>query len=237
MTVEARPTAALFSDLAEPYDRFSRTLGMPEASVSRWLDRHLGSGARALDVGCGTGRYTALLADRFDEVIGVDAAPGMIEIATQERARANIRYETQDVLAFTAEEHGLFDVVLAFSFVLHVGTPDVVLAHLRTLVAPGGHLVIVEPQRPPTWGQPGWQADLAFMSARAAYGATSDVEDAITALKLVLSPEWLRISEISVPLTREELFEQYAAALPGVAVDEGGELLGYFAASWRAPEA
>lgn len=239
MTVETtrppRETAMLFSDLAEPYDRFTQTLGLPQASVSRWLDAHLGTGRRALDVGCGTGRYTVLLAERFDEVVGVDAAPGMIEFAARERARPNIRYQTRDVLTLTPEQDGQFDVVLAFSLVLHVGTPDVVLAHLRRLVAPGGHLIVVEPQRPPTWGQQGWQTDLAFMSARAAFEATGDLDAAATALKLVLSPNWLQISQVSVPPTREEFLREYSAALPGVVIDEGGELLGYFAASWRAP--
>jgi 2-polyprenyl-3-methyl-5-hydroxy-6-metoxy-1,4-benzoquinol methylase len=36
---------------------------------------------RALDFGCGVGRLTQSLADHFDEVIGVDIAPSMIEKA------------------------------------------------------------------------------------------------------------------------------------------------------------
>ncbi len=241
MTVETsrsrRETAALFGDLAEPYDRFTRMLGLPDAPVTRWMEENLGTGRRALDVGCGTGRYTVLLAERFGEVLGVDAAPGMIEFAAQQRAHQNARYEVRDLFELSPDEQGRFDLVLAFSFVLHAGTPGVVLPRLRDLVAPGGRLVVVEPQRPPTWGQEGWQADLAFMSARAAYGASSDVEDAINALRLVLSPNWLQISELSVPPTREEFLDQYAAALPGVVVGEGEEPLGFFTASWRAPDA
>lgn len=230
-----RETANLFSDLAEPYERFTRMLGRPTAPVTRWLEDNLGTGHRALDVGCGTGRNTVLLAGRYDEVLGIDAAPGMIEFAAKERACPNVRYEVRDLFELTPGQDGLFDAVLAFSFVLHVGTPDIVLPHLRTLVAPGGRLVIVEPQRPPTWGEKGWQTDLAFMSARAAFDASGDLDDAISALRLVLSPNWLRISQLSVPPTRAEFFEHYAAALPGVEVDEGGDSLGYFTASWRAP--
>jgi len=36
---------------------------------------------RALDFGCGVGRITRALADHFDEVVGVDAAPSMIDRA------------------------------------------------------------------------------------------------------------------------------------------------------------
>jgi SAM-dependent methyltransferase len=241
MTVETkrppRETAALFSDLARPYEQFTRMLGMPDTPVARWMEDNVGTGGRALDIGCGTGRNTAMLADRFGEVLGIDGAPGMIELAAKERSRPNVRYEVHDVFEVTPEEHGRFDLVLAFSFVLHVGTPEIVLPHLRALVAPRGRLLVVEPQRPPTWGERGWQADLAFMSARAAYQASGDIDDAIVALKLVLGPNWMRISEMSVPPTREEFFAQYSAALPGAVLEEGGDMLGFFTASWQAPAA
>ena len=41
---------------------------------------------RLLDVGCGPGTLTLLLADRFEQVVGVDADRGMIE----EAARADV---------------------------------------------------------------------------------------------------------------------------------------------------
>lgn len=229
-----RKTAALFSSLAEPYEQFTSTLGLPTAPIARWMEGNLGTGRRALDIGCGTGRNTVLLAERYDEVLGIDAAPGMIEFSAAERACPNVRYEVRDLFELTPGRDGQFDMVLAFSFVLHVGTPETVLPHLRTLVAPGGRLVIVEPQRPPTWGEKGWQTDLAFMSARAAFETSGDLDAAIAALRLVLSPDWLQISQLSVPPTRAEFFEQCAAALPGVELGEGGDSLGYFTASWRA---
>src|SRR5262245_8995500 len=35
-------------------------------------------GKRALDVGCGTGRHTAMLADAGADVVGIDASQGML---------------------------------------------------------------------------------------------------------------------------------------------------------------
>jgi ubiquinone/menaquinone biosynthesis C-methylase UbiE len=232
-TTEPRATAILFSDLAVEYDRFSRTLSQPEAPIRRWLDENLGTGHRALDVGCGTGRYSELMADRFDEVVGIDAAAGMVEFARAHRARPNVTYAQGDVLRLEPADHGLFDVVLAFSLVLHVGTPETVLGALRRVVAPGGRLIVVEPERPPTWGQEGWQVDLAFGVARAAFEATDDIEDAVTALRLVLSPNWMKISRLSRPPTRAEFVEQYGEALPGLTIEEG--LPGCLVALWRAP--
>lgn len=49
-----------------------------ERAAQRGLHPALG---RALDFGCGVGRLTQALADRFDAVVGVDIAPSMIELA------------------------------------------------------------------------------------------------------------------------------------------------------------
>ncbi|MGH8730486.1 MAG: class I SAM-dependent methyltransferase [Burkholderiales bacterium] len=226
----------MFNDVADLYDRFTRMLDAPEAPINRWLDGHLGSGRRALDVGCGAGRYTVRLADRYDEVVGVDAAPAMIEIAERDRSRLNIRYEARDVVRLTPEHDGRFDLVLAIGCVSHVGPPELALGHLRRLVAKGGTLLVMEPMWHPGWGSRDWQVDFAFRAARAAWEATGDLDDVTAALQVVLSPMWLEVTGISVPLTREDFVREYATALPGVAIEEGFDLLGIrvFAVSWRA---
>lgn len=57
-----------FDRFAADYDRFASLEG-PMPFVVGLLPAH---GGRALDVGCGSGRFTALLAGRFGEVIGID---------------------------------------------------------------------------------------------------------------------------------------------------------------------
>jgi predicted TPR repeat methyltransferase len=67
----ARPpqdTVKFFNDRAVLYNRFTRGLDALGLPVNHWLDEHLGSGRRALDVGCGTGRRTVMLTDRYDDV-------------------------------------------------------------------------------------------------------------------------------------------------------------------------
>lgn len=239
--VAARPprdTARVFNDFAGLYDRFARSLDAPELPVNRWLNEHLGSGRRALDVGCGTGRNTIMLADRYDEVVGVDVAPAMVEIAERNRLRPNIRYQTRDVLSLTPERDGRFDLVLAFGCVVHVGPPGLVLGHLRRLVAKGGMLLLVEGMCQPGWGSRDWQADFAFRMARVAWDVTGDLDDVTAVLQFVLSPTWLETAEkISVPSTREDFFRECSAALPGATIEEN-DLFGFgaFAVSWRAED-
>lgn len=221
-----RDTARLFNDVADLYNRFTRILDAPETPINRWLSKHLGSGHRALDVGCGAGRYTIRLADRYNDVVGVDAAPAMIEVADRERSRPNIRYQARDVLSLTPERDGCFDLVLAIGCVSHIGPPQLALSHLRRLVTKGGTLLIMEPVWQAGWGSRDWQVDLAFRAARSAWEVTGDLDDVAVALQVVLSPMWLEVTGISVPLTREDLLREYSAALPGVVIQEGFDLLG-----------
>jgi SAM-dependent methyltransferase len=235
-----RDTARLFNnnDLVDLYNRFTRSLDAPEVPMNRWLNRHLGSGRRALDVGCGTGRHTVMLADRYDDVVGVDVAPAMIEIAERDRLRPNIRYQTRDILSLTPEHDGRFDLVLALGCVVNVGPPKLVLGHLRSLVAKGGTLLVMEPTWEPGWGSRDWQVNFAFRTARAVWEATGDLDDVIAALRVVLHPTWLEMAGIGVPLAREDFLREYSAALPGVIIEEGWERLGLavFAVSWRAAD-
>lgn len=231
-----RDTAMFFNDFAELYDRFTRGLDAPEHPVNRWLDLHLGSGRRALDAGCGAGRYSVMLADRYAEVIGVDLAPAMIEIAERERARPNIRYEVRDILDMTPERDGRFDLVLVLSCVMHAGPPGLMLKHLRRLVAEKGMLLVMDTVWQPGWGSREWQADFAFRTARAAWDATEDLDDAMAALKFVLSPTLREMAEtVSVPSTREDFLRECSAVLPGSTMEESDLLgVGVFAVSWCA---
>jgi SAM-dependent methyltransferase len=75
-------------DITFKFNRYSR-------SVERYLREReipLGEGARVLDAGCGTGRVTALLAERLPRghVVAVDGSAAMVE---QARARLGARAE------------------------------------------------------------------------------------------------------------------------------------------------
>lgn len=229
-------TAELFDGLATLYENFSRTLDSGPSPITAWLRANLPGGDRALDIGCGAGRYSVLLAERYARVLGVDPAENMVEIARRTRPRPNIRYQRRSAFDLAASADGRFDLVFAFSCVFHMGPPGTVLPHLRSLVAPDGLLVVFEPERPAGWGTPGWQTGFAFQAARAAYqvsGGTSAAEDA---LRLFLDERWRRISELSRPPSSAEFHRDYAAELPGARIEEH-VYPGSFTATWRAPRA
>jgi SAM-dependent methyltransferase len=100
----------------------------------------LDGGERLLDVGCGPGSLTNLLATHIAEAVGIDASAEMVDVAAR-AAEANALF-----LRLRAEELpanlGRFDVVtLAQSF--HWFETDEVARTLRAMLAPRGRLVHV----------------------------------------------------------------------------------------------
>ncbi len=96
---------------------------------------------RALDFGCGVGRLTQPLAERFDEVCGVDISPSMIELARKFNRYGNrCRYvlnSTPDLRVFP-DAH--FDFINSFITLQHI-QPRFSRRYLQEfmrILAPGG---------------------------------------------------------------------------------------------------
>ena len=84
------------------------------------LDAGLDRG-RALDFGCGVGRLTQSLADHFDEVIGVDIAPSMIEKAESlNRHGGRCRYLVNGEDDMRVFPDGHFDLIYSNITLQHV---------------------------------------------------------------------------------------------------------------------
>src|ERR1700691_4705818 len=112
-----------------------------ENSAGYLLDRLLPD-ARVLDVGCGPGTITADLAAGVPsgQVVGIDAASDVLDLARQEasrRGQANVRFETGNVYQLGFED-GSFDVVHAHQVLQHLSDPVAALAEMRRVCRPGG---------------------------------------------------------------------------------------------------
>jgi SAM-dependent methyltransferase len=100
--------------------------------------------ASALDLGCGLGLLTRLLAARADAVLGIDVASAAIETARRLGAGApGVSFEQGDALALSPALHGTFDLVVLADVVYYLWPfDDDVLKRMATrvtqLLAPGG---------------------------------------------------------------------------------------------------
>jgi SAM-dependent methyltransferase len=118
----------------------------PTPDVERLL-RRLGSGRgrTALDLGCGEGRHTVLLARLGYAVTALDLEPLALEKARAAARRAGVRaaFVTGNALDLRFPD-GAFDVVLDYGVFHHVVTRDWTRyrKEIRRVLAPGGHLVL-----------------------------------------------------------------------------------------------
>ena len=109
-----------------------------------------GPSTRALDFGCGVGRLTLALAERFESVVGIDISPGHLRLAREravETAMKNVRFEQIRAVGDLARWEGAIDLVLS-RIVLQHNPPPIMAALIEGLLrslAPGGVAVLQLP--------------------------------------------------------------------------------------------
>jgi 2-polyprenyl-3-methyl-5-hydroxy-6-metoxy-1,4-benzoquinol methylase len=92
------------------------------------------AGGRVLDLCCGSGYGSAILATRAGEVVGIDNDAATIETAraTIGRENGNVSFELADAVAFLRKEiESRFDTVVCFEGLEHLQDLDDALALLR----------------------------------------------------------------------------------------------------------
>jgi 2-polyprenyl-3-methyl-5-hydroxy-6-metoxy-1,4-benzoquinol methylase len=117
-----------------------------------WYQRHLAvyewisdrvAGMRVIDMACGEGYGSAVLARFAGSVVGVDANPEAHEHARLRYVRDNLRFDRGLIEAYGDE--GAYDAVVHLQTIEHVLDPVAALEHFRSLLAPGGTAYISTP--------------------------------------------------------------------------------------------
>jgi len=130
-----------WSRVARAYDRVvdlqlgARTRAMVRERVAR--ESRLG---RLVEFGCGSGFYTRALAERAESVVATDLSPGMIALAEERVAAANVTFRTEDCQK-TSFPDGSFDTAF-MSLVLHFTEPDATLAEMARILKRGGTFIV-----------------------------------------------------------------------------------------------
>ena len=121
------------------------------ALMSRLLDpmhrRHLeslgiGEGTRALEVGCGNGSISAWLAERVGpggHVVAVDLDLSLVDVQAPQ-----LELRVGDIVAAPVDP-GTFDLVTARAVLHHVTDADAAIRNLVAGLAPGGGILLIEP--------------------------------------------------------------------------------------------
>lgn len=153
MTIVGEPDVEQHNQRQREYFEGSdqRTL---KPTGSRYLRRHvermvaaaaIGPGDKVLEVGCGLGRYTLLLAERGVAIEGLDLSPALLEQLSRYPGAAGIPLHGFDLLRCPPEMHGTFDAVIGFFVLHHVHDLEACLETATKLVRPGGRVAFLEP--------------------------------------------------------------------------------------------
>lgn len=96
-----------------------------------------------LDLGCGSGAFSRLLAERCDRVMAIDLSPQMIAVAKQDSQNyTNIDFQVADIgqWKFPVEQ---FDAIVSIATFHHLSLENL-LPSLKTALKPGGKLVVLD---------------------------------------------------------------------------------------------
>ena len=99
--------------------------------------------ARALDVGCGTGTYSTIMAQAGYEVIGIDFVEAALDIAKERAVEADVSIQFQQADACDYQSQDPFDLVLDSGCLHSLNKKSEYRQNLLSWVQPGGQFILV----------------------------------------------------------------------------------------------
>ena len=135
-------------------------------------------GARVLEIGCGTGAVTRVLAawPAVTEAVGIDPSPVFVSKARELATAANVTFELGDGRSLPFAD-GDFDVVVVHTTLCHVPQPERVLVEAFRILRPGGTLTV---------------CDGDYATITVALGESDPLQDCIEAVKAAfINDLWL----------------------------------------------
>lgn len=139
----------MFDRIAPIYERMNTVMSAGlDAGWRREAMRATGlrTGMSAVDVACGSGSLTRLLAEAVGpsgSVIGVDVSEAMLRVAAGRVGPASIRYERADALALPLADGTVDAATIAFGL-RNVADYRACLAEMARVTRVGGRIVVLE---------------------------------------------------------------------------------------------
>jgi SAM-dependent methyltransferase len=151
-------------DAAAASDRVDEYVGDP-ATARAELEGFFGRlgddppGGTCVEVGCGPGRMTCVLAERFDRVVAVDVSEGMLERARAAVTAANVDFRLVAGDRLDSIEDSIADTLVCYLVLQHLPERSVVLRYLKEfarVLSPTGSAFVQVPVlrdglRPRVW--------------------------------------------------------------------------------------
>lgn len=187
---------------------------------------------RLLDLACGVGYGTRLIADArpdLDDLLGVDLSAEAVAYAQREYACARVRYEQGDAMVFgtVGDPSTSFSTIVSLETIEHLPEPAAFFARLYGLLASGGVLIASVPTTPSVDLNPHHLHDFTTKSFRA-----MGTEHGLTEIAAARQVQRIGISELWSS-DRRFRSEQLRPNLPGYYLSHPGGLARRIATTLR----
>lgn len=147
-----------------------------------------------LELGCGTGKNTALLAQIGQQITAIDFSPGMIRKAAEKVTRDNVTFIAADITQRWPVQDQSFDLVVGNLVLEHISDLSFIFAETFRVLRNGGRFFVSElhPFRQYQGTQARFERDQETTQIPAFVHHISDFIDAGTTNNLALSTirEW-----------------------------------------------
>ena len=124
------------------YEKFLHQRSLPFFDLLALVRKR--PGMRVIDLGCGTGEWTARLHREVGarETLGIDTSEAMLAKSGQfaEAAASGLRFERKDIADWRAD--GLFDLVFSNAVLQFVPNQLALFSRWRSYLAPGGQIAV-----------------------------------------------------------------------------------------------
>ena len=131
-----------------PYQKLqAEVLARVDASAKGAPDRR---NIQVLDVDCGPGNLTFVIAEAGFSVVGLEPYGALVELAREKRRAkrlANLAFSQGDLFTNKTIRDGSFDQVVNVHSLYTHPDPRALLAHVHRVLKPGGHAVFVNHTR------------------------------------------------------------------------------------------
>ncbi len=104
-------------------------------------------GKRVLDLACGEGYGSKMLAETAASVVGVDVDAGVMAHAAAKYGSSNPRFVTGSITAVPIPENHSFDLIVCFEAIEHIEDHERLLQEVKRLLKPGGTFIVSTPNK------------------------------------------------------------------------------------------
>ena len=135
-----------WEDKAANFDKWNEKIvgHDTEHLLDGWLLPKITTADSVLDLGCGTGRYSVVIADAAAHLTSTDQSPAMLEEARKKLAEfRNVNVQREDCFA-TSFADASFDVVFMGNLLHIVSLPEDVVKEAYRVLKPGGRLLAID---------------------------------------------------------------------------------------------